>query len=68
MKTREQWNDEALNFKGYTYEEILATCQDIEKDIIDWHEEGLFEERNAEEYAKRLYEALEYITEHGWFE
>lgn len=39
MKTREAWKEEALNFKGYTYEQILAVCQDIEKDIIDGHEE-----------------------------
>lgn len=59
MKTRQEWIEEAMEWKGYTYEEILAACQDIEKDIIAWHEKGLFEESTAEEYAKRLYEEVE---------
>ena len=48
-----------MEWKGYTYEEILAACQDIEKDIVAGYEEGLYAESTAEEYAKRLYEEVE---------
>lgn len=57
------WADEALEFTGWNFEEILECCRSVEKEIIKGHEEGLYEEKNAFEYASRLYEDVERIAE-----
>lgn len=59
MKTRLEWQEEAVEFKGYTFEEILAVCKSAEDTIVEGYENGLFEEKNAEEYARRLWEEIE---------
>lgn len=57
------WSDEALEFKGWSFEEVVECCQSVEKEIIKGHQEGRYEEKNALEYAKRLYEDVERIAE-----
>lgn len=59
MKTRLDWQEEAAELKGYAYEEVLAVCKSIEDTIVEGYENVLFEEKNAEEYAKRLWEEIE---------
>lgn len=57
------WSDEALEFKGWSFEEVLECCRSVEKEIIEGHEKGLYKEKNAFEYAKRLYEDVERMAE-----
>lgn len=59
MKQRYEWQEEAAEFKGYTFEEVLAVCKSAEEHIVEGYEDGLFEEKNSEEYAKRLWEEIE---------
>jgi len=59
MKTRLEWQEEAEEFKGSTFEEVLEVCKSAEEHIVEGYEDGLFEEKNAEEYAKRLWEEIE---------
>ena len=59
MKTRLEWQEEAPEFKGYAFEDILEVCKSVEDSIVEGYENGLFEEKNAEEYAKRLWEEIE---------
>lgn len=58
MKTRLEWQEEAEGFRGYTFEEILAVCESVEDSIVEGYESGHYEEKNAEEYAKRLCEEI----------
>lgn len=59
MKTILEWQEEAEEFKGSTFEEVLEVCKSVEDGIVEGYENGLFEEKNAEEYAKRLWEEIE---------
>ena len=55
--------DEALEFKDWTFDEVLECCRSVEVSIIKGHEEGWYKEKNAFEYASRLYEDIERIAE-----
>ena len=59
MKTRLSWQEEEAEFKGYSFDEVLEVCKSVEDNIVSGYEKGLFEEKNAEEYAKRLWEEIE---------
>lgn len=63
MKTNLDWNEEALEFVGYTYEEILAVCESVKEGIIAGYEEGLYEESTVEEYAQTLFDAVQRLAD-----
>lgn len=34
------WSDEALEFKGWSFEEVLECCKSVEKKIVEGYEKG----------------------------